>query len=257
MCTSSAERTTGKKVRGGGWHQPGAGSPLQRGTRAQGNRCYPNHCLGRDLLEHCHISRQNNRNLLPAGSKHDLQNYVCSSTWYFPVLVIHLFIFRRGVPSVQENKTKENNSIIILGSYYSSYYSQNHISFLLFSSIGFCHRLFRERVEQGKQDKIRCFIDTHIIYSGCACNCSCFIFILNLVNQIHTEFNYLNFQGVMLKSRVWPHMLKNTEIHMCRRKEKLNSNFHNKKKNPVQAWFTSVFICWNVSYCTRLHMLAH
>lgn len=106
---------------------------------------------------------------------------------------------------------------------------------LLFSSIGFCHRLFRERVEQGKQDKIRCFIDTHIIYSGCACNCSCFIFILNLVNQIHTEFNYLNFQGVMLKSRVWPHMLKNTEIHMCRRKEKLNSNFHNKKINPVQA----------------------
>lgn len=54
------------------------------------------------------------------------------------------------------------------------------------------------------------------IHNGCVYICACFIFTLNLVNQIRTKFNYLDFQGVMLKSRVWPHMLRNPEIHMCR-----------------------------------------
>jgi len=40
--------------------------------------------------------------------------------------------------------------------------------------------------------------------------------MLNLVNQIHTKYNYLDFQGVTLKTGVWPHMLRNPEIHMCR-----------------------------------------
>lgn len=76
-------------------------------------------------------------------------------------------------------------------------------------------------------------IYTHIyicMHNGCVCICACFIFTLNLVNQTCTKFNYLYFQGVMVKSRVQPHMLQNPEIHMCRWKEKLNSNFHNKKK---------------------------
>lgn len=62
-------------------------------------------------------------------------------------------------------------------------------------------------------------IYTHIyicMHNGCVCICACFIFTLNLVNQTCTKFNYLYFQGVMVKSRVQPHMLQNPEIHMCR-----------------------------------------
>lgn len=59
------------------------------------------------------------------------------------------------------------------------------------------------------------YIYTHT-QNGCVCICACFIFTLNLVNQIYTKLNYLDFQGITPKSRVWPHMLRNPEIHMRR-----------------------------------------
>lgn len=151
-----------KELRGDGWHQPGAGSILQLGTRAQGNRCSLNRCSGKDLLKHCHISRQSPRILPPACSKHDLQRDGCSSTWYFPVPD---GISRKGSPSLKikrkkqniiKNKKQKHPATTTKSTYVSKLLFLDlvlllyilYFSYPFFSLVGFFHRLFREHIEQ-------------------------------------------------------------------------------------------------------------